>query len=87
MASFGLSAGSYDEQVIEVWPDVWPAFLIFQSVSTQWRTGAAGVTGLDYNVLPWLMKIHNVEDEAAMLADIRIMERTALAEIYKDKGA
>lgn len=70
-----------------MWPDNWPAFLIFQSMGTQWRSGVGGVTGLDYNVLPWLMKINGVKDEAAALNDIRIMERAALAKIHEEQGA
>jgi len=72
--------------VIEVWPDVWPAFLVFQSAATQWRTGMNGPSGLDYNVLPWLMKLHGVEDEAATLADLRVMERVALRIIHNDES-
>lgn len=47
-------------------------------MSTQWRTGMNGITGLDYNVLPWLMKLEGIEDEATALNDIRLMERAAL---------
>ncbi|WP_343582479.1 DUF1799 domain-containing protein [Enterobacter sp.] len=43
---------------------MWPSFLVFQAVSTQWRTGMGGASGLDYNVLPWVMRLHNVDDEA-----------------------
>ncbi|WP_242633963.1 DUF1799 domain-containing protein [Atlantibacter hermannii] len=62
---------------------MWTAFLTFQSASTQWRTGMGGITGLDYNVLPWLMRLHGVLDEATALADIRIMESAALKIIHK----
>ncbi|EOY5415860.1 DUF1799 domain-containing protein [Cronobacter turicensis] len=87
LAVFGLTADDFDDEVIEVWPDCWDAFCIFQACATQWRAGANGATGLDYNVLPWLMKLHGVEDEAAALRDIRVMERAALNTIYKDQGA
>lgn len=85
---FGLSADDYteEEQTVEVWPDNWKAFLCFQSMSTQWRSGVGGVTGLDYNVLPWLMKLHGIEDEATALNDIRVMERAAMAKIHEDRG-
>ncbi|TNL05359.1 hypothetical protein CYD30_22625 [Kosakonia cowanii] len=75
-----------EERTVYVWPDNWESFGIFQSMSTQWRSGVGGVTGLDYNVLPWLMKLHNIEDEATTLNDIRIMEGAALAKIHEDKG-
>jgi hypothetical protein len=62
---------------------VWPSFLVFQAVSTQWRTGFGSATGLDYNVLPWLMRVHGIEDEATVLHDIRIMEKCALTIMHK----
>jgi hypothetical protein len=42
-----------------------------------------GVTGLDYNCLPWVMKVHCVDDEATALTDIRVMEAAALSTIHK----
>ncbi|NIH90215.1 hypothetical protein FHW31_001580 [Enterobacter asburiae] len=42
-----------------------------------------GVSGLDYNVLPWVMRLHNVDDEATALSDIRVMENAALCVIHK----
>ncbi|AHG22202.2 hypothetical protein Z042_23280 [Chania multitudinisentens RB-25] len=70
---------------MEVWPCVWPTFQVFRSLATQWRTGMSGVTGLDYNCLPWLMKLHGVEDEATALLDIRIMESVALTLIHHNQ--
>ncbi len=43
-----------------------------------------GATGLDYNVLPWVMRLHGVEDEAAALSDIRVMEQAALKIMHKE---
>ncbi|PIJ49199.1 MULTISPECIES: DUF1799 domain-containing protein [unclassified Erwinia] len=70
---------------IEVWPDIWPSFEVFRAMYTQWRTGMNGVTGLDYNVLPWLMKVHGIDDEASALNDIRVMEASALRTIHKNQ--
>lgn len=39
--------------------------------------------GLDYNCLPWLMRVYAVEDEASVLNDIRIMETAALKVIHQ----
>ncbi|PRD13973.1 hypothetical protein CQW29_18380 [Pantoea coffeiphila] len=83
MAPYGLTPDDYDDEIVEVWPDVWPAFDVLRAMSTQWRTGMNGVTGLDYNVLPWLMKVTGVEDEATAFNDIRVMERAALDVIHK----
>nr|WP_281959181.1 DUF1799 domain-containing protein [Enterobacter mori] len=87
MATFGLTDDDYDDVIVHVLPDVWPVFCLFQSLSTQWRTGFGGATGLDYNVLPWLMRVHGIEDEATALNDIRIMERTALKTMHKKEVA
>lgn len=83
MATFGLTDDDYDDVIVYVLPDVWSSFRLFQSLSTQWRTGFGGATGLDYNVLPWLMRVHGIEDEATALNDIRIMEKCALTIMHK----
>ncbi|WP_072032286.1 DUF1799 domain-containing protein [Erwinia sp. 9145] len=84
-SAFGLSADDYTEEetTVDVWPDAWAAFNVFRSASTQWRVSMGGVTGLDYNVMPWLMKLYGIEDEATALNDIRVMERAALNVIHK----
>lgn len=87
MATFGLTDDDYEDVIVNVLPDVWTSFHLFQSLSTQWRTGFGGATGLDYNVLPWMMRVHGIEDEATALNDIRIMERTALKIMHKKEVA
>ncbi|WP_156030382.1 DUF1799 domain-containing protein [Chania multitudinisentens] len=42
-----------------------------------------GITGLDYNCLPWVMKLYGVESGATALTDIQVMEAAALAVIHK----
>lgn len=59
---------------------------MYQSAGTQWRTSVGGVTGLDYNVLPWLMKVHGIKDEATALNDIRVMEAAALRTIHRNQS-
>ena len=80
MAMFGFSPEDYDE-TFEVWPDNWKAFLVMDSMGTQWRTGACGATGLDYGVLPNVMKLVGVsaKDRPGVFQDIRVMESEAIA--------
>jgi len=80
MAMFGFSPEDYDETV-EVWPDNWPSFLVMDSMGTQWRTGAGGATGLDYGVLPNVMKLVGIpaKDRPGVFQDIRVMESEAIA--------
>ncbi|GAB3763466.1 hypothetical protein GCM10028796_17000 [Ramlibacter monticola] len=64
----------------EVWPENWQSFELFASLSTQWRVGMNGPTGLDYSVL------HRELDDLGLSgderqqtkADIRVMEQEAL---------
>lgn len=84
MALFGFSPEDYDETV-EVWPDNWKSFLVMDSMGTQWRTGACGATGLDYGVLPNVMRLVGVssKDRPSVFQDIRVMESEAIAVMAK----
>nr|WP_093100398.1 DUF1799 domain-containing protein [Pseudomonas sp. Z003-0.4C(8344-21)] len=80
MAMFGFSPDDYDE-TFEVWPDNWKSFLVMDSMWTQWRTGACGATGLDYGVLPDVMKLVGIpaKERSRVFQDIRVMEAEAIA--------
>ncbi|MBH8611218.1 DUF1799 domain-containing protein [Pseudomonas mohnii] len=80
MRLFGLSPEDF-EQDVDVWSDNWLVFCLFNAMSTQWRTGACGATGLDYT---------SIRDVAAYLGikrktipevfhDLQVMEAEALA--------
>lgn len=64
-----------------IYPDNWLPVSIFCDMSTQWRVGMKGATGLDYAALPAVMSIRKVKDRADVFDCIRIMERAALAEM------
>src|SRR5690349_7623931 len=51
LEAYGLTPDDYPEPEIGIWPESWQAFQLFTRLSTQWRVGAAGAIGLDYNVL------------------------------------
>jgi hypothetical protein len=65
---------------VEVWPENEQALNVFNLLSTQWRTGMSGPTGLDYNVLfTRLDRLVLTADEYEQLFDdIRILEIEAL---------
>jgi len=77
---YGLSPSDYDD-TFEVWPDNWPSFRVMDSMWTQWRAGAGGATGLDYGVLPNVMRLVGIpaKDRPRVFQDIRVMESEALA--------
>ena len=74
-------------QVVEVWPDNLLAVNTFVAMSTQWRVGAMGATGLDYNALIDVMKLIGVhaKDRGDVFEDVRIMEDAALKLMKESK--
>jgi hypothetical protein len=77
----GIAALLMSEPDYEVWPENMPAINLFSSISTQWRTGMSGPTGLDYNVLFSRMdRMHlSAQDCEWMFDDIRVIESEALS--------
>jgi len=65
---------------VECWPEHQAALSVFYKLTTQWRTGFAGATGLDYGALPTVFRLAGVPraDWSALFEDIRVMERGAL---------
>lgn len=75
-----------------MWPENWPAFLMFCESMTQWRMGMSGPTGLDYGVLLYrggLMDLHGIPrgERREMMDDIRVIERAALAQINEKESS
>lgn len=75
----GLTRADIESDLM-VWAINWPALQVFNAMSTQWRQGFCGPTGLDYGVLPAVMDLAGIETEqrAEVFADVRVMEREAL---------
>lgn len=82
-----FTAADFDEEVIEVWPENWPAVDFFLSLTTQWRHGMGGPTGLDYPaVLVLLRRLRLPRAQAdEMFEVVRVMERAALNEIHRKR--
>ena len=78
---WGFDVSDTPEEDVLIWPDCWNSFILFEAMATQWRVGACGVTGLDYNALPTVAKMVgcNEEDLQNAFNDIRIMEGEALS--------
>ena len=57
---------------------------VFVAMSTQWRVGMSGATGLDYNALPVVMRMNGVRpaDRASVFDGVRTMEDTALMQMH-----
>ena len=72
-----------DTSDFEVWPENWVPFLVFSEVSTQWRVGAGGATGLDYVAVKWVMGLMKIKKKYEVLRAIRTMESSALKTMNK----
>lgn len=86
MEAAGFLPEDYETDPAEVWPENWPIFQLFFDLNTQWRVGATGATGLDYNVLFRLLDeagLHGAEWREAF-DTIRVMEATALEMMRKE---
>lgn len=77
----GLTADDIEEEEVEIWPDAWAAFRLFEALGTQWRLGNGGPSGLDYTAIPDTAKMIGLKrsDLSAAFQDLRVMENEALA--------
>ena len=81
LSLFGLGADDFEEDDVEIWPDNWPVFRLFNALGTQWRTGAAGATGLDYSVIREVASLIGIKKRQIpeLFPDLQVMEAEALA--------
>lgn len=80
LATFGIKPSDIPETVVEVLPDVWDSYRLFRAMSTQWRAGMGGATGLDYAALPVTGDLLGMtyEEIRSAFEDVRMMEGVAL---------
>lgn len=72
---------------MEVWPENWPAFRLFNAMSTQWRTGACGATGLDYTAISNVAELIGIKKNQLreIFPDLQVMEAEALLVMSEQK--
>lgn len=77
----GLTADDIEVEEVDVCPDAWPAFCLFEAMGTQWRLGNGGPSGLDYTAIPTTASMLSIKrrDLDDIFPDLRIMELEALA--------
>lgn len=81
----GATPEMFDElrkaDTVEIYPCNWITLEVFIDLQTQWRTGMAGATGLDYSALPAVMDLRGIiklKDRKRIFSGIRIMESAVL---------
>jgi len=84
METAGLTEEDFPEEEVEVWPENVAAHALFSALQTQWRAGAMGVIGLDYNTLFHKMDRMDLtaEEYLDLEDDLRAMEYAALAAMH-----
>lgn len=77
---YGLLPEDLDRSAFEVFPDNLAAVTTFIAMSTQWRVGAAGATGLDYAALPAVLELRSVprEEWPDLFEQLQVIETEAL---------
>lgn len=86
-ARFGLTVDEASGPPVEVWPDNLHTVNSFISLSTQWRVGMNGPTGLDYGAVPVVMRMAGIPraDWPEVFDGLRVMEDAALEAIRKQR--
>lgn len=84
---FGLTLEEIPEEVVLVWDINWNTFNLFYHLSTQWRVGMNGATGLDYNVIPTTGKMLGLKQKQIneLFPDLLVMENEALITMGENK--
>ena len=73
----------WDADVIEIWPENMESVQFFVRLSTQWRHGMSGPTGLDYASVLALLRTQPRERRDELFDDVQVMEQAALNEIHQ----
>jgi hypothetical protein len=58
---------------------------MFLRCQTQWRTGPAGLIGLDYLAVDLLCRLYGATDPAELLEDLQVIEGEVLIMIHDRK--
>jgi hypothetical protein len=67
----------------EVWEENWPSLQLFLRCQTQWRVSVAGLVGLDYGAVAWLLSLYETPDQRSIFEDLQTMESAVLAKLNR----
>jgi hypothetical protein len=82
----GFDIADFVVENCEVWPENWPAVLLFTEMSGQWRTSMSGPVALDYTAIFMRMSMMDLsnQERELLFQDVRIMETEALKQMKND---
>ena len=68
-----------------MWPENWAALDLFLLCKTQWRTGPAGLLGLDYGAVLAMANLWSVDHVRETMTDVQIIEAEILAQLSRER--
>ena len=91
LRAFGASAeqialqlGSEESPGFEIWPGNAAVFSAFLTVQTQWASGSAGPTGLDYTRVRDGLELAGIDLTPEIFTQLRLIEAGVLETLSKD---
>lgn len=86
MAAWGLTRDESPQELVGIWPDNAASLNVFLAMGTQWRVGPGGAIGLDYQTLPFVLRMEGVPraHHRTVFSDLREMEAQALLALHAD---
>lgn len=87
LSAFGMSKADIPVEECEVLADNWPAFRLFNAMSTQWRTNEYGATGLDYAAIRDVASYIGIKKKqiTEIFPDLQCLEAEALLAMSESK--
>lgn len=75
----------FQEPTFEVWDCNWDVLALYAIYSTQWRAGAGGLYGLDFNVFHHALDRKGINGAVydQWIADLMVIESAALVALNK----
>lgn len=85
LAAFGMTLDDVRPTGIEVWEEHAPVIGLFHAMGTQWQTGMSGPTGLNYQAMPFLLRMHGIarSEWRQTFEDLQVLEGAALQEMHR----
>lgn len=81
MTVLGMKPEDYPDNGVDCWAQNTHAYELLVSMSSQWRMGPTGPTGLDYAALPAVLRLAGIPraDWTDTFEALRVMESEALS--------
>lgn len=77
--TWGLKASDFPEPNVGVWEELWDVMMLYVTYATQWRVGAGGAVGLDFNVFHHALDRKGItgDEYDEFISDLREIENAA----------